>query len=395
MKFLVSIFVLASAVSAMANSPEVYMTTGSDVIKSAQKHMNSAVEVIDVKNGIAILKVNANKTLHMSHMMHEDFHRCGGYVVHESLEEAKAALNNTAVREYASKGLFELYEIDQTEKVEPMVDLVQEEKIRATITKLSSFKNRFYKSKYGQNSQAWLKAHWEELTQNRSDASVEFFQHSAWPQPSVIATIKGSDRADEVIVIGGHADSISGWFGGNEVNAPGADDNASGISTVTEALRVLVESDYKPSRTIKFMAYAAEEVGLKGSKEIANKHKADGINVVGVMQLDMTNFDGTNDADIVLISDYTNRQQNEFIGKLIDTYVKVPWAWSKCGYACSDHASWTNAGFPASIPFEAKKEDMNRQIHTANDLLRNMRGNANHAQKFAKLAVAYMVELAK
>jgi leucyl aminopeptidase len=95
-----------------------------------------------------------------------------------------------------------------------------------------------------------------------------------------------------------------------------------------------------------------------------------------------------------MMTDFTNAAQNEFLGRLIDEYVKVPWGYSKCGYGCSDHASWTNAGFPASMPFESTMGDINKAIHTDKDTIENAGGNANHAAKFAKLAIAYMVELA-
>jgi leucyl aminopeptidase len=115
------------------------------------------------------------------------------------------------------------------------------------------------------------------------------------------------------------------------------------------------------------------------------------------MQLDMTNAHGSKkkNLDIVLMSDFTNKSQNEFFGNLIDEYVKVPWGYSKCGYGCSDHASWHRVGYPASIPFESTMRDINPKIHTTSDTLENMGGSANHARKFAKLAIAYMVELSE
>jgi leucyl aminopeptidase len=69
--------------------------------------------------------------------------------------------------------------------------------------------------------------------------------------------------------------------------APGADDNASGIAVVTETLRAIIASGFKPKRTIKFIGYAAEEVGLRGSKAIAQDYKNQGLNIVGVAQFDM------------------------------------------------------------------------------------------------------------
>ncbi|MFA5583040.1 MAG: M20/M25/M40 family metallo-hydrolase, partial [Bacteriovoracaceae bacterium] len=214
------------------------------------------------------------------------------------------------------------------------------------------------------------------------------------PQPSIIITIPGSQEPDDIIIVGGHADSIAGFWGGANAKAPGADDNASGIATMTETFRVLMNNNFKPKKTVMFMAYAAEEVGLVGSKEIAQKFKKENKNVLGVMQLDMTLYKGTKDKDIVMMSDYTNSAQNEFLGKLIDEYVKVPWGYSRCGYACSDHASWSNAGFPASMPHEATMSEANKKIHTAHDTLQTAGGDATHALKFAKLALSYIVETA-
>jgi leucyl aminopeptidase len=73
----------------------------------------------------------------------------------------------------------------------------------------------------------------------------------------------------------------------------------------------------------------------------------------------------------------------------------VSWAYDECGYACSDHASWTNAGYPASMPFEAHTRDMNPHIHSDLDTLSASDENASHALKFARLTAAFMAELAK
>jgi hypothetical protein len=145
---------------------------------------------------------------------------------------------------------------------------------------------------------------------------------------------------------------------------------------------------------VKFMAYAAEEVGLRGSGEIASSYKNSGVNVIGVLQLDMTNYKGSS-VDVGLLTDRTNAAQNAFIGNLIDTYLGLSWQNTQCGYACSDHASWTNNGFPASLPFEALMGEHNGAIHSANDTLATSGGTADHAAKFTRIAVAYMAELAK
>jgi leucyl aminopeptidase len=152
-------------------------------------------------------------------------------------------------------------------------------------------------------------------------------------------------------------------------------------------------NNFKPKKTVQFMAYAAEEVGLLGSREIALSYRKAQKKVIGVMQLDMTLFKGTPDKDILLISDYTSKAQNAFLGKLIDEYVKVPWGFSKCGYGCSDHASWSSMGYAASFPFETTMDDHNSHIHTKDDTLDSVGGTAEHAVGFTKLGAAFVVEM--
>ena len=143
------------------------------------------------------------------------------------------------------------------------------------------------------------------------------------------------------------------------------------------------------------MAYAAEEVGLRGSADIAAQHRNANANVVGVLQLDMTNYKGSPTVDFALVTDRTNAAQNTFVGQLIDTYLGLPRVNTQCGYACSDHASWNTQGYAASFPHEAPLASSNPFIHTANDTLAQSGNNANHALKFSKLAGAYLAELAK
>ncbi|MBT7610413.1 MAG: M20/M25/M40 family metallo-hydrolase [Bacteriovoracaceae bacterium] len=391
---LILVFILSFSSTSFAGAKK-WITIGKDASSMSLQKFNSSMKELKSNSDISIIEIDEDDVNSLSHEMHEQFNRCGGFIFHDSLEAAEKELNNIGNKSFATKSIFADYAINQNDIVRPLVAAVTANNIKNTIEKLSTFNNRYYKSQTGVASQKFVKETWEGLVSGRSDAKVEYFQHRAWAQPSVILTITGSKSPKEVIVIGGHADSIAGYFGGSRARAPGADDNASGISTITEVIRVLVAGNYQPDKTIKFMGYAAEEVGLRGSKEIAQSFNASNANVIGVMQLDMTNFNGS-DLDIVMMTDFTNANQNAFIGNIIDEYVSgVSWGYDKCGYACSDHASWTNAGFPASMPFEAKKRDMNRNIHTSRDTISQSRNTASHAAKFARMAVAFAVELDK
>jgi leucyl aminopeptidase len=194
------------------------------------------------------------------------------------------------------------------------------------------------------------------------------------------------------VVIGGHLDSTIGNTQEESI-APGADDDASGIASLTEVARVLLSSGYQPRRTIQFMAYAAEEVGLFGSAAIAADYKARGKKVVGALQLDMTNYQGGT-SDYTMITDYTNAAQNTFVKDLAAYYTPTMVVnQGTCGYACSDHASWTRNGYVSSFPFESLLSQDNPYIHTPQDTIDKSGNNANHAIKFSRLALAFAVEL--
>jgi leucyl aminopeptidase len=179
------------------------------------------------------------------------------------------------------------------------------------------------------------------------------------------------------------------------------------VASLTEMFRAAMAAGYRPARTVYLMAYAAEEVGLRGSQEIAtamsvnNPYRSREI-VVGALQLDMTNYRSTagNAVDVGIIADseYTNPAQNVFIRDLMDAYLPTLTkdTLSECGYGCSDHASWAIEGATAaSFPFEARFGPHNQQIHSTGDTLANSDPTGAHATKFARIAAAYVAELAK
>jgi hypothetical protein len=96
------------------------------------------------------------------------------------------------------------------------------------------------------------------------------FTPAAVVEDNVIAEIRGTDRADEVVILGGHFDS---WHSGS-----GATDNGAGSIAVMEAARILsayyAERGRGPSRTIRFALWTGEEQGLFGSREYVNAHYA-------------------------------------------------------------------------------------------------------------------------
>ncbi len=81
---------------------------------------------------------------------------------------------------------------------------------------------------------------------------------------NAIAEIPGTDKADEVVMLGGHLDS---WHGGT-----GATDNAIGCSIMMEAARLLETLNLKPRRTVRVALWSGEEEGLLGSLAYVKQH---------------------------------------------------------------------------------------------------------------------------
>ena len=327
----------------------------------------------------------------LSEQVHEKLRRCGGFMQHASMAEALAVLHRAGVGT-PEPTLAPSYTIDNQALVNSMIQQPQASNILATIQTLSDFQNRRHTSSHGAAASNWLFNQWKALQpQFRRDVQVRQFTHS-WGQKSVIMDFLGSTNSAEVIVIGGHLDSTASG-NAETVRAPGADDDASGVATLTEVIRVLVANNYTPKRTIRFIAYAAEEAGLLGSRDIAIAAAGDRARVVGVMQLDMTAYKGDN-TDLWIYTDYTNAAQNQFLANLAAAYLpELSVGYDACGYGCSDHASWHNRGYIASFPFEASDNTYNPRIHTALDTIATFGGTANHAVKFSKLALAYALEL--
>jgi hypothetical protein len=83
---------------------------------------------------------------------------------------------------------------------------------------------------------------------------------------NTIAEIPGTDKKDELVMLGGHMDS---WHGGT-----GATDNAAGVSVAIEAVRILKALGVQPRRTIRIALWSGEEEGLLGSRGYVSEHFA-------------------------------------------------------------------------------------------------------------------------
>jgi hypothetical protein len=105
-----------------------------------------------------------------------------------------------------------------------------------------------------------------------------YFEDDDTKSYNTIAEIRGSEKPNEVVILGAHLDS---WDMGQ-----GATDNGTGSIAVLEAARVLKAIGAKPKRTIRFILFGGEEQGLLGSQAYAEAHKGELAKISGVFVMD-------------------------------------------------------------------------------------------------------------
>lgn len=372
-----------------------YATMSVHHAEELSKDAPQEIEVIATYYNEAAVRL----TLTGSHKLHDRILIHGpGYIHRNSEEEAVQAIHRSNNRTTSNIRATANFSITEDAVVLPTLDLIQTQNIEDHIIELENYGTRHHSRPSGTQAAIDLKAKWEAMADlyNRSDVSVRLYNHTNTGMPSVILTITGAEFPDEYVIVGGHLDSTSNQ--GNVDNAPGADDDASGIATITEATRALFEIGFVPKRTIEVMAYAAEEIGLVGSNEIASEYATNNINVIAVSQFDMTLLNGSSN-DVSFITDFTNSDLTSYMMSLLDHYNtvaphQVTYSTSVCNYGCSDHASWTEQGYMAAFPFEANFGQHNNLIHTAGDTF-SLTNTASHATKFAKLCAEFLIEVAK
>jgi leucyl aminopeptidase len=279
------------------------------------------------------------------------------------------------------------YEIKHQDEVNTALKEVVPDNIWQNLTHLTSYQNRSATKETGVETANWLKAKFEAMAieYGRTDTNTFFVKTGWYKQPSLV-TVIGKDIKAPAVVIGAHMDTLDGRM-------PGAGDDGSGSVTILEAARVLLSSKTALKRPVYIIWYAAEERGLVGSQYVVTHFVEQSIPVKAVIQFDMTGYRvDPKDPTMWVFKDYTDKSLSNYVAKLIDTYVHVPVDYSRCGYGCSDHASWTEEGFAAAFPCESNFEDHNPYIHTSSDTMSLL--SLEHMTNFTKLALAFVIELA-
>jgi Zn-dependent M28 family amino/carboxypeptidase len=184
-----------------------------------------------------------------------------------------------------------------------------------------------------------------EMTNSFSDKPVDVY--------NTVAEIKGSEKPDEVVILGAHLDS---WDLGT-----GSTDNGTGSMAVLEAARTLAKLNLKPKRTIRFILFSGEEEGLCGSVKYVEAHKDELEKISGVLVHD------TGTGRVLTLALHDNYQDREIVDQVLAPLKELrllePTMMHMSG---TDHLSFNEAGVPGFWALQDGAE-YNKTHHSQSD----------------------------
>lgn len=184
-----------------------------------------------------------------------------------------------------------------------IIDKVSAERLESDIRTLAGFGTRHTMSDTASDSRGigaarrWIKQEFEKIRQecggcievHEQRTLVEADPDSRIDQDTwvvnVYAVLKGNTHPNNYVIMSGDIDSRASDAMNNTIDAPGANDNASGMAGAIEAARVL--SNYEFKNSIIFAGLSGEEQGLYGGRHMAEMAKEEGWNIIGVLNNDM------------------------------------------------------------------------------------------------------------
>jgi hypothetical protein len=295
-------------------------------------------------------------------------------------------------------------------RIETLTAAVDPARLQATVARLVAFGTRHTLSETGSETRGigaarrWLAAEAQALS--RADGSrLEPFEdrfvaepEARIPRPVEIVNVgvrlPGVDpaRAREAIVLAGHYDSRATDVMDARSDAPGADDDGSGVAMVLELARVMARE--RPAVSVYFVAVAGEEQGLTGSTHLARRLRAEGVSVLAMVAPDtvgsVEGMDGVRDDTAARLfsegvprgeteaqrrlrealgseNDGASRELARYVKRVAERYVENLELWVMLRQdriaRGGDHLSFAREGFPAVRLTEAHEHyDRQHQV---------------------------------
>jgi hypothetical protein len=299
--------------------------------------------------------------------------------------------------------------------VEEIVAEISEDRIAAHLKKLESFGTRHIASEKDDAkrgigaAQRWLhqefssysprlEVHYDSFVAKKAARVPEDFELA-----NVVALLPGKLHRDRYVIVSAHYDTIvmDGSTPGEQEFAPGVNDDGSGVAAVLELARVMSKREF--DKSILFIAFSAEEVGLLGSRDYAKRARARKEQIEAVLNNDIIGNDragnGHSASGVVRLfsdgpEDSGSRSLARYVKEVAERYVpsmKVDLVFRADRFSRGgDHTPFHREGF-AGVRFTTASENYAHQ-HTITDTFENV--SVPYNTRVARMNAAVLASLA-
>ncbi len=289
-----------------------------------------------------------------------------------------------------------------------LINQIETDRLMLHVDALASLRTRHVNSQGINQAYDYIRGEFDKITQQTGNLFV--FTHEfplEWAgtrtiQRNIAAVISGDEIGAGTILISAHYDSISQFPEDSVVDAPGANDNASGVATLIELARIMSQRPHRS--TIMFVAFSAEEVGRRGSLAFMTDYiSSQGIEIDAMINLDIigssTGPNGiNNDRQMRVFSANPNESLSRQLARSMnliafnhapDMELIVENAEDRQN-RYSDHLSFSERGFPAVRLIEAAEEP--NRTNTSNDTIDDVQ--ASYLTRSAQTVLVTVTSLA-
>jgi hypothetical protein len=278
--------------------------------------------------------------------------------------------------------------------IQNCINQVQPDSIQATLEQLQGFGTRYALADNRKEVANWIAGKF--LQYGYSDVKLDSFQALVnypgagdtviWHY-NVVCSVAGTSAPGEVCIIGGHCDSYADPD--PFLLAPGADDNGSAVAATLETARVMKLMGVQPESTVRFILFAAEEIGYLGSHYQASQSKEKNEDIRLMFNIDMIAFN-PDSLKMVYLFRYKNVESAFNIASdvyLAYTDLSVFTGPPEFEYR-SDSFTYWNYGFSSTWAFEY---DFNDYYHSEADVVSNC--NLEYCAEVTRGALATIMEM--
>lgn len=283
---------------------------------------------------------------------------------------------------------------EEDPRIREMMNQVNMDSLQATVQHLQDYGSRIWNTDNAFAASDWIAGR---MASYGLEVEQQAFNANTWmgsgaAGPNVIGIQRGTLYPDTYVVCGSHLDSFSyeAMYGGG--TAPGADDNATGVASVLETVRIM--SQYEFEYSIVYCAYGCEEMGLYGSEAYASRCQQEGMDIIGYFNNDMNGYLYGDEIHIDLIYPNSVEPIGTYYMNVAGTYFpEMPVRHVNFNEGDSDHTSFNNHGYMGIYPFEDYQHH-SPNIHTPQDLIGPSVNSFGMSQRYCQMNIACLAEIA-